>query len=135
MDWEGCKKSWYVKKVSPDEGLVKSLMLTSKNKFKTALSIKEEEGSYSSIISLLYDSLREILEAIALEKGYKIYNHECYVGFIKIILKEDALSKEFDRLRLARNSINYYAEDLDLSSFKDLKFRIIKIIRKFRNDG
>ena len=45
---------------------------------------------------------------MALVKGYKIYNHECYTAFLKEILNESSLGDEFDKFRILRNGINYY---------------------------
>ena len=65
-----------------------------------------------SKITLLYDALRILLEAIAIEKGFKIYNHECYTAFIREVLKESRLADEFDKFRRIRNAINYYAKQI-----------------------
>lgn len=63
-----------------------------------------------SKISLAYDALRELLEMLALQQGYKIYNHECYTTFLKEILLKSAWGDEFDELRRIRNAINYYGK-------------------------
>jgi len=54
-------------------------------------------------ITLLYDALREYLEARALEKGFKFYNLECYKSFIKEILGKASLGDSFDDLKRLRN--------------------------------
>ncbi len=64
-------------------------------------------------MTLLYDALRELLEAVALENGYKIYNHECYTAFLKEIINESYLGDEFDKFRVLRNGINYYGRKIN----------------------
>ena len=74
------------------------------------LDLNDETAS--SKITLAYDSLRELLEALAVIKGYKIYNHECYCSFLKEIMEESLLGDTFDSLRKIRNSINYYGKEI-----------------------
>jgi hypothetical protein len=87
-----------------------------------------------SRISLLYDALREILETIALEKGFKIYNHECYTPFLKEILCELVYADTFDKLRKTRNSINYYGKKLTLTQAQAVLVELrdmISYLRKY----
>ena len=81
MDFKECIKRKIAKQVKVDEGLINSLLKTSKNKLESNMRLKLEEVTLSSKISLLYDSLREVLEVLALRNGFKIYNHECYTFF------------------------------------------------------
>jgi hypothetical protein len=87
------------------------------------------EITASSKISLLYDSLRELLEALALKNRFKIYNHECYTYFLKEVLNESAKAEEFDELRKVRNSINYYGKEVSIQETKEILKRI-KDLRK-----
>jgi hypothetical protein len=64
------------KEVKIDEGLVNSLVTQSEKKLITENYSPLNEDTANTKITLSYDSLREILEAIAIEKGYKIYNHD-----------------------------------------------------------
>ena len=66
----------------------------------------------ASKVSLAYDSLCEMLEALAIKKCYKIYNHECYCAFLKEIIKERVLGDRFDKIRKIRNDSNYYGEEI-----------------------
>lgn len=84
MDWNECVKKRIAKSVSEDRNLVKSARDIAELKIKSADALPDEH--YYGKISLLYDALREYLECLALEKGYKIYNHECYTAFLKEIL-------------------------------------------------
>ncbi|MEK6833001.1 MAG: hypothetical protein AABY32_03045 [Nanoarchaeota archaeon] len=110
-----------------DKELITSLIKSSKNKLSSGQKLKLNEITSSSKISLLYDSLREILEALAIKNRYKIYNHECYAYFLKEILNEIAKGDEFDELRKIRNSINYYGKDISVNEAKNVLERIKKL--------
>jgi len=127
MDFDECLKKRIAKEVNEDNELISSLIKTSQNKFDSEKKLELTEVTSSSKISLLYDSLRELLEALAIKKGYKIYNHECYTYFLKEILNESIKGDEFDELRKIRNSINYYAKDITVGEARDVLERIIKL--------
>jgi len=74
--------------------------------------VKMSEVTAASKLSLAYDSLRELLEALALARGYKVYNHECYTAFLKEVIGESSKGDEFDNIRRARNAVNYYGKDI-----------------------
>ena len=63
---------------------------------------------------MVYDCLREVLEALAIKKGFKIYNHECFCAFLKNICNEFSFAESFDRFRKIRNKINYYGKKVEL---------------------
>ena len=84
-------------------------------------------------ISLLYDALREYLECAALEKGYKIYNHECYTAFLREIMEMSREADIFDELRKARNAINYYGREVDKEEGEEIIKRLKILIEKFRD--
>ncbi len=135
MDWKECNLYRFVKKVKPDENLIKSLIFSSGNKLKSGEFLETTEITVSSKLSLFYESLREILEAIALKKGFKIYNHECFVSFLKEICNEKRLSRYFDRFRVLRNQINYYGKNLPIKNakfiMKEIKELRINLIKKY----
>jgi len=127
MDFNECIKKRIAKEVKEDKELMASLIKTSQNKFDSERKLELSEVTSSSKISLLYDSLRELLEALAIKNGYKIYNHECYTYFLKEILNESIKGTEFDELRKIRNSINYYAKDISIEEAKEVLERIRKL--------
>lgn len=124
MDFKECIKRRIAKEVSKDEELIKSLLKTSKNKLESEEKLKLDEITSGSKISLLYDSLREFLEALALKNRYKIYNHECYTYFLKEILSRNTLAEEFDELRKIKNSINYYGKEISIQEANEILIRI-----------
>ncbi len=130
MDFEECLKKRIVKEVKEDRELIESLKKTSQNKLDSEIKLELDEVTAGSKISLLYDSLRELLEALAITKGYKVYNHECYTYFLKEILNESSMGDEFNELRKIRNGINYYAKDISIQETKE----VIKRIKALRDD-
>jgi hypothetical protein len=127
MDFNECLKKRIVKEVNEDEELIVSLIKTSQNKLDSEKKLELTEVTSGSKISLLYDSLRELLEALAIKNGYKIYNHECYTHFLKEILNESVKGDEFDELRKIRNAINYYAKNIFIDEAKDILERIRRL--------
>ena len=112
MDWKECVDERIVKEAKSDEDMIKSLLKSSENKMKSERMLKMSEVTAASKLSLAYDSLRELLEALALARGYKVYNHECYTAFLKEVIGESSKGDEFDNIRRARNAVNYYGKDI-----------------------
>lgn len=86
---------------------------------------------YYSKITLFYDALRILLEVIALDKGYKIYSHECYTSFLKEILSMSDEADRFDRLKKIRNGINYYGKEISEAESKDIIETSKSLIKRF----
>lgn len=120
MDWEGCKKGRLVKEIKVDYELIASLKKSAERKSHSAKLLAVDQVTADSVITLLYDSLREILEALAIKHGFKIYNHECYAYFLDFILDEKELAEIFDSLRKVRNAINYYGQEVPLKDAQNL---------------
>ncbi len=130
MDWFECNKKRIVKEVNIDIDLIESLKKTSINKLNSENKLELDDVTAISKVSLVYDSLRELLEALALKNKFKIYNHDCYTPFLKEILKENEKAEEFDELRKIRNNINYYGKDISVLEAKE----VIKRIKNLREE-
>lgn len=124
MDWRECCSKRIVKEVSLDNEMIESLIKTSKDKSLSEQKLEMSEITAVSKLSLAYDSLRELLEALALQKGYKIYNHECYTAFLKEILEEDENAEVFDEIRKIRNAVNYYGKPISVEKTKEVILKI-----------
>ena len=129
MDWKECCNKRIAKLVSPDNDMIRALMKSSQNKLESESKLEMSSVTASSKLSLAYDSLRELLEALALKKGYKVYNHECYTAFIKEVVGESEKGEEFDDLRKERNSVNYYGKEI----FEEEANATIERMKKLRN--
>ena len=127
MDWDECFCKKFVKEIKTDTNLINSLIETSKDKLISNKKLPLEEATASTKICILYDSLREILEAIAIKKGFKIYNHECFTSFLKEICHKESIANEFDKFRIIRNKINYYGKKITINEAKIILPGIIKI--------
>ena len=90
MDWRECIHKKIVKEVGKDENLIASLIRTAENKIEIQNTINMNEKSASVKVTLMYDAVRELLEALAIRNEFKIYNHECYCAFLKEIIKDSA---------------------------------------------
>lgn len=112
MDWKTCCDKRIVKEIKEDEELVCSLIKTSENKQASEKKLPLEQVTAASKLSLAYDALRELLEALAIKKGFKIYNHECYTAFLKERVHDSGKGDEFDEIRKERNAVNYYAKEI-----------------------
>jgi len=110
MDWADCKKIRVAKPTKQDSNKTASIKEIAESKMKAANALAEEH--YYAKLSLLYDVLRELLECLALMNGFKIYNHECYVPFLKEVLNESSLGDDFDKFRILRNGMNYYGKKI-----------------------
>ncbi|MBI5392688.1 hypothetical protein HZA96_02355 [Candidatus Woesearchaeota archaeon] len=130
MDWKECINKRIVKDVKEDKNLILSTREIAEMKIQSAEALADKY--YIGKITLLYDALRESLEALALEKGYKIYNHECYTSFLKEVLHLSYEADLFDKLRKIRNGINYYGKKASESEAKQIILDLHLLIRKFK---
>lgn len=130
MDWKECIKKRIAKESKKDINLINSTREIAEINIKSANSLNKE--FYISKITLLYDSLREYLEALALEKGYKIYNHECYTAFLKEILNLSNEARIFDELRKIKNDINYYGRKITFEEAEPIIEKLNFLINKFK---
>lgn len=130
MDWQECLGRRLVKEVRQDRDLIQSLLQSSERKLQSEERLEMSDITADSKLSLAYDSLRELLESLALKNGYKIYNHECYTAFLKEVLGESGKGDDFDSLRKIRNSANYYGKHFTPEEAK----RIIDRITSLRSE-
>lgn len=129
MDFNECMKKEIIKEIRIDLHKANSIRKISKQKINSANYLPDFH--HIAKISLLYDALREYLEATSLEEGYKIYNHECHTSFIKEILNKSEEGEQFDQLRKIRNKINYYGVDVNKNEAKEIIKKLKKLIKIF----
>lgn len=125
MDWSECNENGFIKKSDIDKHQISSLIISSKDRLITNDRIILDEISSSTKISIVYETLRELLEALALKNGYKIHNHECFCSFLKEICNEEKLSEEFNSFRIIRNKVNYYGKKIPLNEAASIIEKII----------
>lgn len=132
LDWKACLRNGIVKTIKVDSNLMKSLLKESAKKLRTQNQILLSDESASSKITLAYDAVRMVLEAVAIKHGFKIYNHECYKAFLKEVMRESTLGDEFDKFRKIRNAINYYGKEVLAVGSENIIKRLIEFHRKIR---
>lgn len=130
MDWKSCIKKNLTKEIKIDENLIKSLIISAKIKIDAEESMNNKFSEPK--ISLIYDALRMYLEALALKNKFKIYNHECYVAFLKEILKKSDFALQFDKARKIRNAINYYGKRINEKESKQIIKEIKELIKEIK---
>ncbi|MCX6747168.1 MAG: hypothetical protein NTU63_03490 [Candidatus Pacearchaeota archaeon] len=129
MDLDDCYRKNFIRKTKIDKELIKSLLEMSDIKEKTVKSASVDKVNISAYFSMAYDSLREALEAICIAFGYKVTSHFCLGELLRTLI-EDFDFNEFDRIRYARNGINYYGTKIDFSQGKELIKRMFEMKRK-----
>jgi hypothetical protein len=92
-----------VKIGTPDPQRARALVQMSEDLLRTAKTITTPNAS----LSTAYSALRQLLEAICLREGMRVYSHEAYVAYPEHI-GEPSWAAQFDRFRKLRNGIEYY---------------------------
>ena len=113
MDLKDCFRKGLIKKTTKDTDLINSLIEMSDIKESAVKKANVDRIHVSAYVSLAYDSLREILEAICIKNEYKVISHVCLGELLRKILNNFDY-ESFDRLRWIRNNINYYGKKVDL---------------------
>jgi len=129
MDWEECKYKKFVKEKGEDKNLVSSLIKSSARKIASNKRLELDDTTASTKISIVYEALRELLEALAIKRGFKIYNHECFCAFLTDICMDSNKGRKFDKLRKIRNQINYYGKEILGKEAKNI-IKEIGLLRK-----
>ncbi|MEK6951641.1 MAG: hypothetical protein AABX29_01365 [Nanoarchaeota archaeon] len=130
MNFENSLAEGKVKRVIPNKIRASSLFKSSPQAIETAKFIPLKPNTLKSILRELYEGLREYCEAIGYLKGYKFLDHESITYFLKDVLKDELISRKFDRYRKLRNGINYYGEDIDIETIKEAIVEIPKLIKE-----
>ena len=111
MIFENYLKNGKVVKGSVDIQKARALMKMSDNSTATIHAMKINEVNASIVLTISYESLRELLEAMCLREGFKVYSHEAYTAYLKM-KNEIELAEKFDRFRKLRKGVNYYGKSV-----------------------
>lgn len=130
MNFEYCLGAGKVKMVASNRIRAASLFKSSIHAVETAKSIPLNITTSKTILREIYEGMREYCEAIGYVRGYKFLDHESITYFLGDILKEQSVSKKFDRYRKLRNGVNYYGDDIDLETVKEAIIEIPAIIKR-----
>lgn len=136
MDFEGFIKEGKVILGERDLQKAKALIKMSSNNLKTVSKLKIDDNSASVLFSMLYESFRQIIEAMCLTEGYKVYSHEALTFYLKKKF-EESTANTFDRYRKIRNGVNYYGEPVQIDTTIEAKKEINRLtkllIQKYLN--
>ena len=133
MDLDDCYRKNYIKKARIDKELIQSLIEMSNIKKSAVNSAKIDKMNISAYVSMAYDSLREVLEALCISKEYKVVSHLCLGEQLKSLISNFDFNS-FDRFRYIRNGINYYGTKVDFLQGKEIIEGIFEMRKKIIND-
>lgn len=111
MEITECEEKGFIRKVSPNFGIIKSLKEVAQIKHEEVLSQNLTKRNISVYFTIYYDAIRELLEAYCLSQGFKVLNHVCLGEKMKQ-LNPNFDYTTFDRIRFLRNGINYYGKQV-----------------------
>jgi len=115
-------------KITKDERRSKALRVMAENRFSTISSLKEPYR----IVEEYYEIIKELLTSFMYSWGFKTLSHKSLIEFsIKNI--KSLKSREWsliDELRVKRNNIVYYGEQITLEFLKTRQKHIEDIIKK-----
>lgn len=131
MNFADFLKNKKVIKGRPDLQKSKALVKMSAQTLSIVQKIEMTPASASLVLSQCYECLRQILEAIALKEGYKVYSHEAFTYYL-IALEEHTFSEHFDRLRKLRNGINYYGKAVSKEVSESALEQVNRLIKELK---
>ncbi len=98
-----------VKRQALDANTSSVLKRTSLERLIFATNIlKNEKPRF--VVENAFESIRERIDAILFEKGFKSFSHEASVTYLKNLHISDDLIGQVDMLRKMRNGSKYYGE-------------------------
>lgn len=118
-------------KITKDERRAKALKAMAMDRF---LKMPVLKGPYR-IIEEYYEIIKELLTSFMYLQGFKTLSHKALVEFSAKNIK-DLSNKEIsliDELRIKRNNIVYYGEQITLEFLKSREEHIKDIIKKLIN--
>lgn len=134
MSFEDFLVQGKVRRAEKDKALATSLVKTAQQDMVFLDAVTLDKNSVRKLVSNYYDTLRALVEALAVLDGYKVYSHEAFTYYLREIRHEDVLSQKFDRYRKIRNRLNYYGKEISVDegreSISEMKKLIDLIINK-----
>ena len=122
-------KEQRIKIRSLDKEKIKSLIASSKSNVEVAQSIELNEKSSTVIFREIYESIRQLGDAVWWLKGYEPLDHDISLEILKDLRIKNNLELNFlERFRKIRNGINYYGDAVSIETVKEALNEIPKII-------
>ena len=106
---------------SVDKEKIKSLIISSQSNANVALSIILNEKSATVIFREIYESIRQLGDALWWSKGYEPLDHDISLEILKDINIKNNIELNFlDRFRKIRNDANYRGYQVTESQAKEI---------------
>ncbi len=107
------EKDGIIKRVKVDRTLIRSLVEMANITENIVQTAEIDKVNISVYVSLAYNALSEVLDAVCISRGYQTKSHSAKGVLMKDLINGDFDYGEFDRLRCIRNRINYYGSKVD----------------------
>lgn len=121
-----------VKKQTPDIHLAKATARDSLERLDMAKNILHTQKP-KYILENAYEAVRELIDGILYQEGYKSYSHEASIAYLHTLGFSQTDIVTVDRLRKKRNGIKYYGENITPEEAVDalqIAERVIKELLK-----
>lgn len=128
MDFDSYVKNGLVEKVNVDKKISKNVYELARKKIAVQPYIPLNEEHSEVKFVLFFDCVTQLIDSIALEKGYKINFVDGYSIFLKDVLKESVLSNRMSLLIGTYKSMKFQGERISTVKFADLLSNIMEII-------
>ena len=121
-----------VKKTSLNIQRIKSLINDSKERMQEINDINPSKKP-KIVFENIYDSIRDLCDALLLSKGWKSYSHEASISYLLKQNFDIAIVKQLDNFRYMRNGSKYYGRKISAEEAKDINEFYLKIKFKLNN--
>jgi|SRR3989338_611075 len=115
--WNECLETFSSRQASPNHERVMSLSETADERISLVGEIREKNCNF--VFEDYYTSLLEMLQAMAVQRGFKVLNHVCLGFYLRDVLHQAELFRVFDDVRQKRNSLTYYGNRMDFPTAKN----------------
>jgi len=140
--FEDFLKKGDVRKQARDLNLANALIKSSEKSVRNIMRTTVDDLNAESLLSEIYDAIREIIDSILSLGGYKSYSHEASILFLERFSDISESERLFlDNLRKVRNGIKYYGKEIDsievkkVMGFMDLilpkLYKILETVRSY----
>jgi len=109
-----------VRKVSPDKQRAKKLIIDGKNRLRD-VQLLDIEKMPKFVFENVYDAIRDFLDAILLNEGYKSYSHEASIAYLLDKGIDVYIINKLDKFRYKRDDSRYYGEEISVEEAKSIK--------------
>ncbi|MBT4604852.1 hypothetical protein HOC01_04385 [archaeon] len=119
QNWDECLASFASGSIRIDVAKARSLLDTAKARQAFLEPQEITESSANFLFENYYTCILEIMHAIVLSEGFNVSNHICLGFYLRDIIGDPSLYREFDGCRYKRNSLTYYGKRMDFEVAKE----------------